>query len=178
MRLPAVAIAAAFASGILLGLHAAVARNAASFLILSCSFAIVATLILTGTYFVKIERLILAAIASLLSWAGLGFLGVCIAEQPRDPNHALSLIEQGRLPVKTPLRCHGHLRDEPTRLPWGYGYEIEISGVDFEGTLRAARAGLRLSFTTRPEEAPPPELHSGNGVPVFTEAKRPQDFMA
>src|ERR1700676_4698951 len=35
MRLPAVAIAAAFASGILLGRHPEVARNAASFLILS-----------------------------------------------------------------------------------------------------------------------------------------------
>jgi hypothetical protein len=40
MRLPAVAIAAAFACGILLGLHPAVAQNTASFLILSCSFAV------------------------------------------------------------------------------------------------------------------------------------------
>jgi len=176
MRLPAVAIAAAFASGILLGLHPAVARNAASFFILSCSFAIVAVLILAGMYFVKIERLILAAIASLLSWAGLGFLGVCIAEQPRDANHVLSLIEQGRLPVKTPLRWHGHLRDEPTRLPWGYGYEIEISGVEFEGALKPARGGLRLSFTAHPEGAPPPELHAGDNVAVLAEAKLPQVF--
>ncbi len=176
MRLPAVAIAAAFASGILLGLHAAVARNAASFLILSCSFAIVATLILAGMYFVKIERLILAAIASLLSWAGLGFLGVCIAEQPRDPNHVLSLIEQGRLPVKTPLRWHGHLRDEPTRLPWGYGYEIEISGVEIGGALRAARGGLRLSFTAHPEGGAPLDVHAGDQVAVLTEANLPQVF--
>jgi hypothetical protein len=63
MRLPAVAIAAAFACGILMGLHPAVVRNAASLLVLSCSMAIVAVLILTGMYFVKIERLILAAIA-------------------------------------------------------------------------------------------------------------------
>jgi competence protein ComEC len=176
MRLPAVAIAAAFASGILLGLHPAVARNAASFLILSCSFAIVAVLIFTGMYFVKIERLIFAAIASLLSWAGLGFLGVCIAEQPRDANHVLSLMEQGRLPVKTPLRWHGHLRDEPTRLPWGYGYEIEISGVEFEGALQPARGGLRLSFTAHTEDGPPPDVHAGDQVAVLTEANLPQVF--
>jgi hypothetical protein len=98
MRLPAVALAAAFACGILMGLHPAVVRNAASLLVLSCSIAIVAVLILTGMYFVKIERLILAAIASLLSWAWLGFLGVCVAEQPRDANHVLSLVEKGRIP--------------------------------------------------------------------------------
>jgi beta-lactamase superfamily II metal-dependent hydrolase len=176
MRLPAVAIAAAFACGILLGLHPAVARNAASFLILSCSFAVAAALILTGMYFVKIERLIFAALASLLSWAWLGFLGVCIAEQPRNPNHVLSLMGQGRLPVKTPLRWHGHLHDEPTRLPWGYGYEIEISGVEFEGALRAARGGLRLSYTAHPEGGPPPDVHAGDQVAVLAEANLPQVF--
>jgi putative Mn2+ efflux pump MntP len=98
MRLPAVAIAAAFACGILLGLHPVVARNATSLLILSCSFAIIAVLVVTGLLFVKTSRLFLAAIASLLSWVLLGFLGVCIAEQPRDPDYVISLIEQGRLP--------------------------------------------------------------------------------
>ena len=48
-------------------------------------------------------------------------------------------MEQGRFPLKTPLRWHGHLRDEPTRLPWGYGYEIELSGVAFEDALRGWR---------------------------------------
>jgi putative Mn2+ efflux pump MntP len=98
MRLPAVAIAAAFACGILLGLHPVVARNATSLLMLSSSFAIIAVLVVTGLLFVKTSRLFLAAIASLLSWVVLGFLGVCIAEQPRDPDYVISLIEQGRLP--------------------------------------------------------------------------------
>jgi competence protein ComEC len=176
MRLPAIAIAAAFACGILLGLHPAVARNAASLLILSCSFAIVAALILTGMYFVRVERLVLAAIASLLSWAWLGFLGACIAEQPRDANHVLALVEKGRIPLKTPLRWHGQLRDEPTRLPWGYGYEIEISGVEFAGALQPARGGLRLSFTAHPEGAAPPDLHAGDQVAALTEANLPQVF--
>ena len=175
MRLPAVGIAAAFTGGILLGVHPVVARNGASPL-LSISFLAIAVLILTGILLVRIERLFPATVASLLSWAMLGFLGVCVAEQPRDAHHVISLVERGLLPLKTPLRWHGQLRDEPTRLPWGYGYEIELSGVEIEGALKPARGGLRLSFTTRPEEEPPPELHAGDEVAVLTEAKRPQVF--
>ncbi len=176
MRLPAVAIAAAFASGILLGLHPVVARNAASSLLISVYFAAIAILILTGIALVRIGRLFFAVVASLLSWAMLGFLGVCVAEQPRDADHVISLMERGQLPLKTPLRWHGHLRDEPTRLPWGYGYEIEVSGVEIEEALQPARGGLRLSFTSRPDGEPPPDLHAGDEVAVLTEAKRPQVF--
>ncbi len=175
MRLPAVAIAAAFACGIVLGLHPAVARNAASFLLLSCSFVTIVVLVLAGFLLVRIGRLFPATVASLLSWILLGFAGVCIAEQPRDAEQVISFVEQGRLPLKTPLRWHGHLRDEQTRLPWGYGYEIELSGVEFEEALHPARGGLRLSFTSHPEETPP-NLHAGDEVAVLTEAKRPQVF--
>ena len=176
MRLPAVAIAAAFASGILVGLHPAVARNASSSLLLSIFFITIAVLILTGILFLRIGRLFFAAVASLLSWGMLGFLGVCIAEQPRDADHVISLVERGLLPLKTPSRWHGHLRDEPTRLPWGDGYEIELSAVEIEGALYPARGGLRLSFTARPDGEPPPVLHAGEEVAVLTEAKRPQVF--
>src|SRR5712664_82401 len=176
MKLPAVAIAGAFACGIVLGLHPAVARNAASLILLSASFVTIAVLVLTGILLIKTGRLFLAASASLLSWLLLGFLGVCIAEQPRHADHVISLVEQGRVPLKTPLRWLGHLRDEPTRLPWGYGYEIELSGVEFEEALHPARGGLRVSFTTRPEAKPLPELHAGDEVAVLTEARRPQVF--
>jgi len=176
MRLPGVAIAAAFAGGIVLGLHPAIARNAASFLLLASSFIMIAIFILTGILLVRIGRLVPAAVASILSWVLLGFVGVCIAEQPRDTDHVISLVEQGHLPLKTPLRWHGHLRDEPTRLPWGYGYEIGLSGVEFEEALHAARGGLRLSFSARSEGALPPDLHAGDEVAVLTEAKRPQIF--
>ena len=176
MRLPAVAIAAAFASGILLGLHPAVARNAASSLLLSILFVGITVLLLSGILFVRIGRLVFAVGASLLSWAMLGLLGFCIAEQPRDEDHVIPLMERGQLPVRSPLRWHGHLRDEPTRLPWGYGYEIELSGVEIEGALQPARGGLRLSFTARPDGEPLPELHAGEEVAVLTEAKRPQVF--
>ena len=175
MRLPAVAIAAALASGIALGLHPAVARNASAHNLLSSLFLLIAVLVLSGILFMRFGQLFLATISSLLGWMLLGSLGVCIAQQPRDANHVISLLEQGRLPLQTPLRWHGNLRDEPTRLPWGYGYEIELSGVAFEDALHAAQGGLRLSFTTHPE-GPVPELRAGDEVVVLAEAKRPQVF--
>jgi competence protein ComEC len=176
MRLPAVAIAAVFACGIALGQHPVVARNASSQILLSFLFIFIGVLVLAGIILVRTSRFFLASAASILSWVSLGFLGACIAEQPRNTDHVISLLEQGRLPLKTPLRWHGHLRDEPARLPWGYGYEIELSGVEFEEALHPTRGGLRLNFTTLPGATPPPILHAGDEVAVLTEAKRPQVF--
>ncbi|HTF23695.1 MAG TPA: hypothetical protein VK937_07205 [Candidatus Limnocylindria bacterium] len=57
MRLLAVAIAAAFACGIVLGLHPTVARNAASLLLLSSSFVTIAVLVLRVPELVVRNRL-------------------------------------------------------------------------------------------------------------------------
>jgi hypothetical protein len=81
MRLPTVAMAAAFACGILLGLHPAVVRNAASVLLLSLSFAAPAVLILAGILLVRIGRLSLGwRFPSQLGFARL--LGCTSAAEP------------------------------------------------------------------------------------------------
>ncbi len=176
MRLPAVAIAAAFACGIALGLHPVLASNATSVPLLSSCFLASLVLILTGIALTRIGRLISAAVVSLFTWVLLGSLGVCVAEQPRSPDHVTSLVEQGRLSLETPLRWHGRLRDEPTKLPWGYGLEIDLTGVEFRGALLPVEGGLRASFTRQPSESPLPELHAGDEIAILTEAKRPQVF--
>ena len=85
MKLPAVAIVAAFASGIALGLHPAVTPHATSVFLLAACFLVGVALIVTGLAFARCERLFPAAAISLLSWALLGFLGACITQQPRLP---------------------------------------------------------------------------------------------
>jgi competence protein ComEC len=106
----------------------------------------------------------------------LGFLAACVAEQPLPTNHVTSFIQQGRLSLQSPLRWHGRLRDEPTKLPWGYGIEIDLTAVEFQGAPLPTQGGLRLSFTPHPEETPLPELHAGDEVSVLTEARLPQVF--
>ena len=176
MKPPAVAIAAVFASGIAFGLHPVVVRHATSVFLLSACFLSVLILIVAGLALTRTERLFAAAAMSLSSWALLGFLAACIAEQPRPANHVTSLLEQRRLSLESPLRWHGRLRDEPAKLPWGYGLEIDLDGVEFEGADLSVQGGLRVSFTRHPEQSQLPELHAGDEASVLTEAKLPQVF--
>src|SRR5258708_2280606 len=113
MRLPAVAIAAAFACGIAFGLQPAVARNASSHILLSSFFILVGVLVLTVIILVGIGRIFVAGIASILGCVLLGSRGLFIAEQPRDGDHVISLLERARLPLIPPLRRHCRVRDEP-----------------------------------------------------------------
>jgi competence protein ComEC len=117
-----------------------------------------------------------AALVSGASWILIGLLGGWISEQPLPSTHILKLIERGKIDLHTPLRWCGTLRDEPTKLPWGFGLEIELAGVDYANTRLAARGGLRLSFSPRPEDPPLAELHAGDDVSVVAQAKRPQVF--
>jgi competence protein ComEC len=176
MRPPAVAIAAAFACGIVLGLQPSIARIAPSRTFLLSAFLVAVLFLSAGLVFVRQKRLFPAAAASLISWLVIGFLGACVAEQPRSEEHVVSLLEAGRLDLRTPLRWYGRLRDEPARLPWGFGYEIELSGVEFEGALRPVQGGLRLSFSPQPDGKPIAELHAGDELTVLAEARRPQLF--
>ena len=176
MRLPAVAIAAVFAGGVVLGQAEWFAQRASSHTFLTAGFVTAGVLLCVGIVLARFGRLFPAASVSVLSWAILGILGAGIAEQPRPADYVLSLVEAGRLDLKTPLRWHGRLRDEPARLPWGYGYEIELMGVEYQGSFEHVRGGLRLSFSEGQEHAAAPDVHAGDEIVVATEAKRPQVF--
>jgi competence protein ComEC len=176
MKLPALTIATAFAGGVVLGLRPVFGQTVAPRILLVLCFAVAGILVVAGILLTRRELLTLGAAASLLSWMILGVVGARIADQPRPANHIISLLDAGRVELKTPLRWHGRLRDEPARLPWGYGYEIELSGVEYENALLPANGGLRLSFTTHADQPMPPELHAGDTVGVLTQARRPQVF--
>jgi|HubBroStandDraft_6_1064221.scaffolds.fasta_scaffold28529_3 competence protein ComEC len=176
MRLPAAAIAALFACGVVLGQAQWLTQRTSSQVFLAVGFASVSFFIWAGIVLARVGRLFPATAASTLSWLILGVLGAGIANQPRPTDYIRSLVEMGRVGLKTPLRRHGHLRDEPARLPWGYGYEIELTGVEYEGALVPARGGLRVSFSESQERLAAPDVHAGAEVVVATEAKRPQVF--
>jgi competence protein ComEC len=174
VRLPAVALATLFAGGIALGLYSPAAQFASSHTFLLSSFLVAGCLLFAGLFLVSLRRLGLAASAAAMIWILLGVLGACIGIQPRASDHVITLLDSGLIDLKTPLRWHGKLRDEPARLPWGFGYEIELSGVDFHGRTLTARGGMRLSFTPRTDEQALPDLQAGDELAVLAQARRPQ----
>jgi competence protein ComEC len=177
MKLPAVAIAAAFASGIALGLRGVMAGHVRSLFFLGAVFAVAATSLLTVVLFLHYKWLKLAGVASAIAWMVLGVAGACIEQQPQRADHILSLVHAGKINLKTPLRYYGKLRDEPQKLPWGWGYEIALSGVDYEGAHLPATGGLRLSFASRAaDETVLPTLHAGDSIAFITQAKLPQVY--
>jgi competence protein ComEC len=181
MRLPAVAIAAVFACGAALGQTNRTAQYIALRGALACGFALVVLLIIGGVVAIYRERLRFGAVLALGAWSLLGLLGSGIASQPLPANHILRLLETRKIELNTPLRWHGRLRDEPARLPWGYGYDIELSGVEYQGALLPAEGGLRISWNTPSggeSEVPIalPEVRAGDRVFGVVQAKRPQVF--
>jgi competence protein ComEC len=175
VRLPLAAIVACFAGGIAAGLHPQIARHASSLPVIASLFLAALLLILSGLMLARFSRVAGSAAASALSWIAVGVLAACVANQPRTPEHVVSRIEAGQISLQTPLRWHGRLRDEPAKLPWGLGFDIALTGVDYEGRLAALSGGLRLNFSPQPGDALP-ELHAGDSVLAVAQAKLPQVF--
>jgi competence protein ComEC len=176
VKLPAVAIAACFLCGIAICLSLIPARLAVSRAALASGFLLVAILLLAGVALTAIETLPWATAACAASWIVLGILAAEIAQQPRAADHVLTLADGNALDLHSPLRWHGRLRDEPARLPWGYGYDIELHAVEYQNVLLATQGGLRLSFSPQPNQPLLPDLHAGDDIAVLTQAKRPQVF--
>jgi predicted membrane metal-binding protein len=178
VRAPAVAIVAAFVCGITLGLYPPFAQINTSPAKLEIGFAASAVFALVALLLLRSEKLIAGAAVSLLCWLSLGLTGAVIAQQRLPSNHVTQLLDHNQLSLKTPLRWHGILRDEPTHLPWGTGYEIELRGVNYEGTSIPIAGGLRLSFTPHAatDAALLPQLHAGDAIDVVTAARRPPFF--
>jgi competence protein ComEC len=170
------AITAAFACGIALGLCPPIARLATSHFFLASGFVSAVFLLLTGMILLTRARLAAASVVSGVSWILLGTISAWISEQPLPSSHVRCLVESGRIDLHTPLRWRGTLRDEPAKLLWGFGLEIELAGVDYENHQLEARGGLRLSFSPQPYDLDLPTLHAGDAVSVIAHAKRPQVF--
>src|SRR5712691_3140436 len=169
-------MAAAFLCGIVLGLCPPVAQHATSRSLLVAGFFVAGSFIFAGILLTIIGRLVVSAATSVFAWMLLGLVSACVAEQPLPKDHILSLICAGQIDLHTPLRWHGTLRDEPSRLPWGIGYEVELVGVDYQNQRVPTLGGMRLSFTRHPDDSVLPDLHAGDEITVITQAKQPQVF--
>ena len=175
MKLPALAIAIAFAAGVVLGLSPVTPPFIGSRLVLAVMLS-TATLLLGAGGFLLKRNLRGAGLLSLAAWTSLGLSGAAISQQPKPANYVLRLMDAGVLNTNAPLRWHGRLRDEPARLPWGTTFDMELEGVDFEEQFFPLQGGLRLSYSPRPQDAPLPSIHCGDVVAAVAQARLPQVF--
>jgi len=173
MKIPAVAIAAAFAGGIVSGQSAFVAAHTTQHWFLMAVIAVLGALLLLAFLFAWRDFLTPAAATSLLSWLGLGMLASCLAQQPLPPEHILSRISAQQVPLRTPLRWTGVLREEPSRLPWGYSFEVNLQNVEAAAGTLPVSGGMRIGFTPREGDPALPPLHAGDHVSIFAEAHQP-----
>ena len=172
MKLPAVAMAAAFAGGLLLGglpfLHC-LARPS----LLIAFVGVTLLLLILGFVLTGRGAVWPASGVSVATWLALGVLAAVVAGRPLPPEHVLSRFAANQIPQGTPLRWHGILRAEPARLPWGSGLEISLTGVETAAGYVPTTGGMRLAFTPREGDVPLPVLHAGDEVAALTEARLP-----
>jgi len=173
MKIPAVAIAAMFAGGILLGRSAFVAPHVASRPFLLTIGASVCAFLFVAVVLIRRDSLWLAATASLLSWLSQGILASCLTQQPLPPQHILSRLTAQQVPLRTPLRWSGVLRSEPVHTPWGYALDLNLQSVEMASGIVPVSGGMRIGYTPRDADPPLPQLHAGDEVSLFAEARQP-----
>lgn len=176
MRLPAVAIACAFATGIAMGLWPGIAQYQSAPTFLRVAVVAVIVAIAAIYFFATRDSWTIAATLSIAVWLVLGLCSATIANQPKPRNYVLNLIDAGAIDLDTSLRWYGTLRDEPAPLPWGVSYEIDLTSVDFEDRSIPIKGGLRLSYTPHGQDSPMPEVHAGDSIAFITQARLPQLF--
>lgn len=173
MKVPAVAMAAAFAGGILLGMGRLLSAHIAAKSVPLFIVAVICLFLMLGFVLAWRNLLWLGASASLAAWVELGMLAGWIVSRPLPPEHVLSQIAANQIPQRTPLRWHGILRSEPSRLPWGYALDIDLTGVERAGGFLPVTGGMRLGFTPKENEPGLPKLHAGDEISALTEVHLP-----
>lgn len=169
MKLPAVWLVLAFASGIIAGGEA---RNLTAWLI-PCVLAI-----LIGLLFLWSDRLIkIAGLLALAAWFALGGLAVNVERGYVPQNDVAAMIARGALDVQEPLRWQGSLRGDPEQTPLGWRYLIDLKSVEEAGHLVPVHGSLRLTYYRSPDATSPPALRAGDIVEALCRARIPRNYL-
>jgi predicted membrane metal-binding protein len=170
MKLPAVWIFAALASGIGIAM-----RWPGS---LRLWAAAVGVAILVGAVLAWRNFVYPAWILALLAWLALGGFSVGVERVTLPQNHISRLVAQNQIDLSVPLGWRGRLREDPMALPWGHRYEIDLEQVETAGVIVPVSGGLRLNFYSGTHAADPPaDLRAGYRIEVLAKAKPPRNFL-
>ena len=170
MKLPALWIAAAFATGI------GIASRWQSFP--KIWFAAAAIAILAGLLSIWRQRSAFAWSFALVAWIALGALAIGVEHAAIPANHVSRLIASGAIDTSVPLRYRGRLREDPLKLAWGLRYEIDLENVESAGVLLPATGGLRVNFYFAPHAVEPlQDLRAGDRVEALLKARPPRNYL-
>src|ERR1700722_4768524 len=170
MKLPAVWIFAAFASGIGIAM-----RWPGSPGLWAAAGAVA---ILCGALLAWRNYSSPSWIFALAAWLAIGGLSCGVEQSVVPKNHITRLLASNRIDLSVPLRWRGRLREDPMALPWGRRYEIDLEQVEIAGEIIPVSGGLRLNFYSGTRAAEPPaDLRAGYRVEALAKAKPPRNYL-
>ncbi|HVB35730.1 MAG TPA: DUF4131 domain-containing protein [Candidatus Acidoferrales bacterium] len=169
MKLPALGLVFAFASGIgvakLSGTH------------LAMWLAIATIFILAGLFLALASKPIAAAgILALAAWFALSATALQMQQGDAPSDDAATLIGAGKIDTSEPLRWHGVLREDPEYVPWGLRYTMDLENVRVLGRATRLRGGLRLNYYFGRGHEDLPNLRAGDPVEALSRARLPKNY--
>ena len=171
MKLPALWIATAFATGI--GIITRWPHQPLTYA------AVAALAILAGAILIWRGLLFAAAICALAAWTALGGLALGIEQATLPANHITRLLAANHIDLTEPLRWGGRLREDPLVMPWGRRYEIDIEQVESGGQTIPASGGLRANIYNNPRQpiVVDETLRAGDRVEALVRARPPRNSL-
>lgn len=170
MKLPALWIFLAFASGVL----ASRAVPGPTIFWLAASLCAV----LAGICVVLFSKqMSIAAALALAAWFSLGNLGAQLEGRDVPSNDVARLIAERQLDISEPLRWFGRLRDDPEVTPLGWRYLLDLQGVEKLGRVLPVTGGLRLTYYRNREGELPPQLRAGDAVEALCRPHIPRNYL-
>lgn len=169
MKLPALWIFLAFASGVLVS----AAAGSAIVWLIAALCAIVAGICVA----LLTKQTVIAALLALAAWFALGSLGAHLERCDIRSNDVAQLISNKQLDISEPLRWFGRLRDDPEATPLGWRYVLDLQGVEKLGRVLPVTGGLQLTYYRNREGNHPPELRAGDAVEALCRTHVPRNYL-
>lgn len=169
MKLPAVWLALAFASGILAG----TAEKSGTVWLITCIALIAFGLLIAWSE----KRAKAAGLLAVAAWFALGGLAASLEHGYIPQNDVTALVARGVLTQQQPLRWQGRLREDPQQTPIGWRYLIDLQSVEQAGNTLPVHGGLRLTYYRSADTADPPALRAGDTVEALCRARVPRNYL-
>ncbi len=170
MKLPALALALAFACGI--AVEPLFSSRWHLWLVASAASILAGLLIICFS-----KRIFAPTVLALAAWFALGGLALQFARLDVPANDVAHLIAASRIDTSEPLRWQGVLREDPERLPWGLRYTIDLNQVTSAERVIPVQGGLRLTYYYgRNDSDPAPPLRAGDRVEALCRARIPRNY--